>query len=388
MNAKKELSSILIAGLVIGAIAALLVMLGNPANMGFCIACFLRDIAGGLGLHRAAAVQYIRPEIIGLVLGSLIVSFRHKEFLPRGGSSPLTRFVIAFFVMIGCLMFLGCPFRMILRLAGGDGNALFGLIGFVIGILCGVFVGMTTNSLGSTTIYQFTENATSQYYLEPGDKIVEVNGHDVGIVSELSFRIMWEAKNPTTAVVVTESGEKKTLENVGLVDITVIRDGKEMLICDVPFSMATEQGIGMGQMDFQVYRERASFSTVTRHTLCLARSNVSQIWASLGGLFTGRVNISHMSGPVGINEQMSEAAGFGFEYLIYFAALIAINLGVFNLLPIPALDGGRIFFLLIEAIRGKPISPEIEGKIHTVALVLLLALSVFVLFKDIFALFV
>lgn len=139
MNTKKELSSILIAGLVIGAIAALLVMLGNPINMGFCIACFLRDIAGGLGLHRAAAVQYIRPEIIGLVLGSLLVAIRHKEFLPRGGSSPLTRFIIAFFVMIGCLMFLGCPFRMILRLAGGDGNALFGLIGFVVGILCGVF---------------------------------------------------------------------------------------------------------------------------------------------------------------------------------------------------------------------------------------------------------
>ena len=95
--------------------------------------------ADASGLHRAAAVQYIRPEIIGLVLGSLLVAIRHKEFLPRGGSSPLTRFIIAFFVMIGCLMFLGCPFRMILRLAGGDGNALFGLIGFAAGILCGVF---------------------------------------------------------------------------------------------------------------------------------------------------------------------------------------------------------------------------------------------------------
>ena len=139
MKLKKEQSSIAIAGLMIGVIAALLVMLGNPVNMGFCIACFLRDISGALGLHRAAAVQYIRPEIIGLVLGSLIVALRHKEFSPRGGSSPATRFVIAFFVMIGCLMFLGCPFRMILRLAGGDGNALFGLLGFIAGILCGVF---------------------------------------------------------------------------------------------------------------------------------------------------------------------------------------------------------------------------------------------------------
>ena len=139
MKLKKETSSIVMAGLIIGAIAAGLVLLGNPINMGFCIACFLRDISGALGLHRAAAVQYIRPEIIGLVLGSLLMALTRKEFAPRGGSSPMTRFILAFFVMIGCLMFLGCPFRMILRLAGGDGNALFGLAGFAAGILCGVF---------------------------------------------------------------------------------------------------------------------------------------------------------------------------------------------------------------------------------------------------------
>lgn len=139
MDLKKEKTGIVIAGLGIGMIAALLVVFGNPVNMGFCIACFLRDISGAVGMHRAAAVQYIRPEIIGLVLGSLIMALGKKEFAARGGSSPMTRFILGFFVMIGCLMFLGCPFRMILRLAGGDGNALFGLLGFVAGILCGVF---------------------------------------------------------------------------------------------------------------------------------------------------------------------------------------------------------------------------------------------------------
>lgn len=139
MNLKNEKAGIVITGLGIGVIAALLVVLGNPANMGFCIACFLRDISGAVGMHRAAAVQYIRPEIIGLVLGSMIVALSKKEFSAKGGSSPMTRFILGFFVMIGCLMFLGCPFRMILRLAGGDGNALFGLLGFVVGILCGVF---------------------------------------------------------------------------------------------------------------------------------------------------------------------------------------------------------------------------------------------------------
>ena len=139
MDLKKEKTLIIIAGLIIGAIGGLLVLAGNPANMGFCIACFIRDISGGLGLHRAAAVQYIRPEIIGLVLGSFIIAVAKKEFAPRGGSSPMTRFILGFFVMIGCLMFLGCPFRMVLRIAGGDWNAIVGLVGFVIGILIGIF---------------------------------------------------------------------------------------------------------------------------------------------------------------------------------------------------------------------------------------------------------
>lgn len=139
MEIKKERLVIVIAGLMIGVIAAALAALGNPANMGFCIACFLRDISGALGLHQAAAVQYIRPEIPGLVLGSFAAALVKKEFSPRGGSAPITRFVLGFFVMIGCLMFLGCPFRMILRLAGGDGNAVLGFIGFAAGILAGVF---------------------------------------------------------------------------------------------------------------------------------------------------------------------------------------------------------------------------------------------------------
>lgn len=139
IDTKKERFAIAIAGLMIGLIAVVLTRLGNPANMGFCIACFLRDISGALGLHQAAAVQYIRPEIPGLVLGSLAAALWKKEFSPRGGSSSVIRFVLGFFVMIGCLMFLGCPFRMILRLAGGDGNALFGFVGFAAGILAGVF---------------------------------------------------------------------------------------------------------------------------------------------------------------------------------------------------------------------------------------------------------
>lgn len=139
MKMKYEKLIIAIAGLIIGAISVALVYFGNPANMGFCIACFLRDTAGALGLHSAGAVQYIRPEIIGLVIGAFLISLGRREFTVRGGSSPLTRFVLGFFVMIGCLMFLGCPFRMVLRLAGGDLNAVLGLVGFAAGIGVGIF---------------------------------------------------------------------------------------------------------------------------------------------------------------------------------------------------------------------------------------------------------
>lgn len=97
---KNEKGTIVLAGGVIGLIAAILVFFGNPANMGFCIACFLRDTTGALGLHSAAAVQYIRPEIIGLVLGACIISLAKKEFRPRGGSAPVTRFTLGAFVMI------------------------------------------------------------------------------------------------------------------------------------------------------------------------------------------------------------------------------------------------------------------------------------------------
>lgn len=129
---------IIITGAIIGAIAVLLVKFGNPANMGFCIACFIRDTAGALKLHSAAIVQYMRPEIIGLVLGASIMAFSKKEMIARSGSNPLVRFVLGFFVMVGALMFLGCPLRMMLRIGGGDFNAIVGLVGFVGGILLGI----------------------------------------------------------------------------------------------------------------------------------------------------------------------------------------------------------------------------------------------------------
>lgn len=134
---KKHLM-VIVTGAVIGIAALVLVRFGNPGNMGFCIACFLRDIAGALKLHNAGVVQYMRPEVIGLIIGAFVLAFVKKEFKPRGGSAAFTRFTLGFFVMIGALVFLGCPLRMFLRLGAGDLNAIFGLVGFIVGIVIGI----------------------------------------------------------------------------------------------------------------------------------------------------------------------------------------------------------------------------------------------------------
>ncbi len=139
---------IIITGALIGIIAVLLQTAGNPPNMGICVACFERDIAGALGLHRAAVVQYLRPEIPAIVLGSFIVSLIMKEYRPRAGSSTLIRFFLGMFAMIGALVFLGCPWRALLRLAGGDLNAITALLGLTAGVAIGVAFLNNGYSLG------------------------------------------------------------------------------------------------------------------------------------------------------------------------------------------------------------------------------------------------
>jgi len=137
-------------GAFIGILAPLLQKWGNPGNMGICVACFERDIAGAIGLHRAEVVQYMRPEIIGFVLGSLIAAYLFREFRPRAGSVPVVRFVLGAFAMIGALVFLGCPWRALLRFSAGDGNAIFGLLGLIVGIWIGTLFLKSGYNLGRT----------------------------------------------------------------------------------------------------------------------------------------------------------------------------------------------------------------------------------------------
>lgn len=141
---------IIYAGAIFGALAALMTLWGNPLNMGICVACFIRDIAGALGLQRVETVQYLRPEIPAFVLGAFGSSLVFREFRPRGGSSPIIRFILGAFVMIGAMVFLGCPVRMVLRLAGGDLNAVPGLAGLISGVLVGIFFLKKGFNLGRT----------------------------------------------------------------------------------------------------------------------------------------------------------------------------------------------------------------------------------------------
>ncbi len=128
----------ILTGAAVGILAPLLTYWGNPGNMGICVACFGRDIAGALGLHRAGVVQYLRPELAGFILGSFVSSIAYGEYKPRTGSSPIIRFFLGFFAMVGALVFLGCPWRAYIRLSAGDLNAIPGIIGLVAGIIIGI----------------------------------------------------------------------------------------------------------------------------------------------------------------------------------------------------------------------------------------------------------
>ncbi len=125
---------LLLVGAVTGVTASVLQRLGNPPNIGLCVTCFLRDIAGAIGLHRFPVGQYFRPEIPAMVLGALGSALLFGGFKPRSGSAPLVRFVLGVFAMIGTMVFLGCTWRVFVRLGGGDGTALVGLAGLAVGV--------------------------------------------------------------------------------------------------------------------------------------------------------------------------------------------------------------------------------------------------------------
>jgi len=162
-----------------------------------------------------------------------------------------------------------------------------------------------------------------------------------------------------------------------------------MTIIDVSFQTTKDEetGIVFSSQDFKVYRVEKNLFNVCYHAYYQSISTVGIVWDSLADLVTGRYGVEAVSGPVGTAEVIGEAASFGISSFLMIFSLLAINLGVMNLLPFPALDGGRILFLLIEAIRRKPVKAEIEGIINFVGIMILFAFMIFITLKDIVGLF-
>jgi YedE family putative selenium metabolism protein len=129
---------VMTAGAVLGVLGVLLAVLGNPQNTGICVSCFIENSSGALGLHGNERMAYLRPELIGFVLGALACAGFSREFSSRGGSAPLARLVSGFFLIVGCAVFIGCPIKLFLRFTAGDMTALAGVLGLVAGVWVGL----------------------------------------------------------------------------------------------------------------------------------------------------------------------------------------------------------------------------------------------------------
>lgn len=253
--------------------------------------------------------------------------------------------------------------RLIIIVAGAAINIIAGVIAIM--ILASII------DIGGTTVAAFPETgyeiSSADSGLMEGDEIIRVDGKRVRILDELSYEIMRKGHEP--------------------VDVTVIRDGKEITLENVVFPTDKEQGQIFGMMDFQVYRIEKNFFKVIGYSLSKSVLIVRMCWESIIDLITGRYTVAAVSGPVGISQVIGEAANQGATSLLSIVSLISINLGVMNLLPVPALDGGRMVMILIEMITRKKVPANIEATINAVGLAILLGLSAIIMIKDVIGLF-
>ena len=251
--------------------------------------------------------------------------------------------------------------RLIITVAGAATN-------LIVGALVMAILVVANPILGSTTIAEFDKSATSaEAGLEVKDKIVAIEGHSVHISDELMYEVMRLGVEP--------------------VDVTVIRDGQKLTIEDVAFGQLNAEGATFGSPDFYVYREAPTLLNMAKHAFFKCTYTVRMIWESLYDLVTGRYGMEAVSGPVGVTEALTEAADTGAYSFINLAVIISMNLGVMNLMPFPALDGGRIVFLLIEAVRRKPLKTQVEAYINFAGLAILMLFMIFICTKDIIGLF-
>lgn len=262
------------------------------------------------------------------------------------------------------------PFKRLFIVANGAiFNLILGFIIVVITLLPQAGVDPNRDLIGTTTVHSFNENAVSeQYGLKAKDKIISVNGRYVITDRDLFY-----------CFTNVENGE---------LDLTVKRDGKKVKLDNVKFETEKIDGIEVIKLDFKIVGEKKTFLNVVKSTFTTTLSYGRIVWLSVVDLVTGKYGLSELSGPVGITATVGEVAKQNILGILPIMALITINLGLFNLFPLPALDGGRILFILIELIFRKPVPQKYEGLVHTIGIVVLLGFMLIITIKDIIALFI
>lgn len=253
------------------------------------------------------------------------------------------------------------PRRMLIVAAGALMNFLVGFL-IVLAVMQpngpnGGYIVATLDSVDPAS------TAAAEGGLQAGDEILKVDGYHILLRGDFETALA-RGDDTTYEVVVRRNGEKITLPAVKLEATIDAGYGRKMI--GLTFA---EQPNSIG----------LHLSMAVRTSVSYAR----MVWASLGMLVSGQVGVDQLSGPVGVTEVMATTAQYSLRSFFQLVAFISINLGVMNLLPLPALDGGRLLFLLVEAVRRKPVPPKYEGYIHAAGLALLLALMVYVTGQDI-----
>ncbi len=241
------------------------------------------------------------------------------------------------------------------------------LMNFVLGFIITFILVVQAEALPSLQIAQFKDDALSDDCgLMVGDIITEIGDRDINVYADIGAAFSLDY-------------------NIESIDVTVLRDGNKIELKDVKFpTMELADGLTGLSVDFLVYRQDKNVETVIKETIYRTGSYISMMYESLAQLVTGKMSVKYVSGPVGISNVVAEAATIGFDAILSLTALISLNLAVVNLLPLPALDGGRLIFLLIELIFRKKVPQKYEAVVHFVGLVALMALMVVIVFKDIF----
>ena len=243
---------------------------------------------------------------------------------------------------------------------------------FLLAMLTLFIIAMIWGSTTYTPIVNEVTKDTPAYQagIEKNDKIVQIDNHKIKTIDDVSLYLTLSDKTKKTVIKVQKKNTNK-IETYKVKPKKITKDKQKTYV----------YGIGLKA------EKTTGFVNACKYVVVKTGSLFRQMFATLGALFTGKVSVNDLSGPVGIYSIVSKQAQSGISNLLYLMAYLSINVGFINLLPIPAFDGGHILFILIELIRRKPLKPEVENMIHTVGLCLLLLLMIYVTINDIFRLF-